>query len=163
MAVSPRSVVGKLNSACRRALEAAAGLCMSRTHFHVEIEHWLTKLLEPNDTDLPTILRQYDVAIGQVRKELAHALDRMKTGNGRAPDLSPDIVDLAREAWSLASLEYGAPRVRSAHLLLTLLTDRSLSLQLRSASPELAKIPAEKFQKELPELVANSAESQPEP
>jgi type VI secretion system protein VasG len=163
MPVSPRSVVGKLNTACRRALEGAAGLCMSRTHFHVEIEHWLTKLLEPTDTDFPIVLRQYDVDPGRVRKELAQALDKMKTGNGRAPDLSPDIVDLAREAWSLASLEYGAPRVRSAHLLLALVSDRALSMQLRSASAELAKIPAEKFQKELPELVAGSAESQPEP
>ena len=119
MPVTPRSVVGKLNTACRRALEGAAGLCMSRTHFHVEIEHWLTKLLEPTDTDLPIVLRQYDVDGGRVRKELAQALDKMKTGNGRAPDLSPDIVDLAREAWSLASLEYGAPRVRSAHLCLS--------------------------------------------
>ena len=163
MPVSPRSVVGKLNTACRRALEGAAGLCMSRTHFHVEIEHWLTKLLEPTDTDLPIVLRQYDVDGGRVRKELAQALDKMKTGNGRAPDLSPDIVDLAREAWSLASLEYGAPRVRSAHLLLALVSDRALSMQLRSASAELAKIPAEKFRKELPELVAGSVESQPEP
>ncbi|MFL5339440.1 MAG: type VI secretion system ATPase TssH [Gemmataceae bacterium] len=160
--VSPRSVIGKMNSTCRQALEQAAGLCMSRTHFHVEIEHWLMKLLEPSDTDLPIILRQYDLDIGRARKEIGQALDKMKTGNGRAPDLAPDIVDAAREAWSLASLEYGSPRVRSAHLLLALVTDRTLSMALRSASAELSKIPAEKFQKDLPELVAKSSESQVE-
>jgi len=50
-AVQPRSLIGKLNATCRRALEGAAGLCMSRTHYAVEVEHWLLKLLEQSDTE----------------------------------------------------------------------------------------------------------------
>ncbi len=34
-----KSLVGKLNDTCRRALEAAAGLCLSRTNYNVEVEH----------------------------------------------------------------------------------------------------------------------------
>jgi len=162
-AVTPRNLIGKLNSTGRRALEGAAGLCLSRTHFHVEIEHWLLKLLEGTGTDLSGIMRQYDIDIDRVRKELGQSLDKMKTGNGRAPDLSPDILDLVREAWVLASLEYGSPRVRSAHLLLALLTARGLQMALRSASPELAKIPGEQFQDALPALVARSQETVVEP
>jgi len=45
-AVNLKSLVGKLNNICRRALEGAAGLCLSRTNFNVEIEHWLVKILE---------------------------------------------------------------------------------------------------------------------
>ena len=45
-AVDLKSLVGRLNEACRRALEAAAGLTLSRTHYNVEIEHWLLKLLD---------------------------------------------------------------------------------------------------------------------
>ena len=41
-----KNLIGKLNSQCQRALEGAAGLCLSRTNYNVEIEHWLIKLLE---------------------------------------------------------------------------------------------------------------------
>ncbi len=47
--INLKSLVAKLNDICRRSLEGAAGLCLSRTHYNVEIEHWLLKLLElPN-------------------------------------------------------------------------------------------------------------------
>src|SRR5688572_28951769 len=56
-AVNLKTLVNKLNPICRRALEGAAGLCLSRTNYNVEIEHWLLKLLESADTDLAKILR----------------------------------------------------------------------------------------------------------
>ena len=58
--VNPQTLIGKLNSTCRRALEGAAGLCLSRTNIYVEIEHWLLKLLENPAADLGFLLRQYD-------------------------------------------------------------------------------------------------------
>ena len=42
------------------------------------------------------------------------------------------------------------------------LNDRSLSMRLRSSSPELAKIPAEQLLKEMPTLIAGTAEDQAE-
>src|SRR5262245_32112120 len=63
-----------------------------------------------------------------------------------------------REAWSLATLTYNAGRIRSGHLLATLLTEKQLSMQLRESSPELSKIPGEKLLKDLPALVEGSAE-----
>ncbi len=32
----------------------------------------------------------------------------MKTGNGRAPSLAPEIVELVKQAWLFASLEQGS-------------------------------------------------------
>ena len=46
MSLDLRSLIGRLNDTSRRALEAAAGLCVSRSHYEVEMEHWLTKLLD---------------------------------------------------------------------------------------------------------------------
>ena len=51
MGVNVRSLIGKLNDPTRSALEAAAGFCLSRTHYDVEIEHYLMKLLDAGDTD----------------------------------------------------------------------------------------------------------------
>ena len=56
-----RSLIGKLNDTSRRALEGAAGLCMSRTNYDVEIEHWFSKLLEASDADLARILRHFEI------------------------------------------------------------------------------------------------------
>ena len=38
--------------------KAAVGLCLSRTNYNVEIEHWLLKLLETPTTDLQSILHK---------------------------------------------------------------------------------------------------------
>jgi len=158
-----KALVGKLNATTRRALEAAAGLCLSRTNYNVELEHWLIKLLEPNDTDLPRILKHYEVDKSKVTRELTRSLDELKTGNARPPELSLDILDLMREAWVLTSLEYHAGRVRSGYLLAALLGDRHLSARLQKASPELGKISGEKLTKEAPALVTGTAEDQVAP
>src|SRR5208282_5472304 len=98
-------------------LEAAAGLTLSRTHYNVEIEHWLLKLADAADGDVAAIMRHYEVVQARLLVDLNRALDRMKTGNARAPSLSLEIVELAKQAWLMASLEHGLSRLRSGHLL----------------------------------------------
>jgi type VI secretion system protein VasG len=157
-AVNLRSLANKLNPTCLRALEGAAGLCLSRSNYNVEIEHWLSKLLEPANTDLTKILRHYDVDTTRVNRELTRALDQLKTGNARAPELSLRVTNLMREAWTLTSLEYDASRIRSGYLLTALLTEEALAAQVRLSSPELNKIPASQLQKDLTALISGSLE-----
>jgi type VI secretion system protein VasG len=157
-AVNPASLVGKLNPTCLRALQGAAGLCLSRTNYNVELEHWLTKLLEAPNTDLTKILRHYDVDPSRVNRELTKAIDSLKTGNARAPELSLDVTDAMREAWVFASLGAGVYKLRSGHILTALLSDRTLSGRLRSVSPELSKIAAEKITAEVFTLIRGSSE-----
>ena len=57
MTIDLRSLIGRLGATPRRALEGAAGLAMSRTHYEVDVEHWLEKLLEESAGDIPKILR----------------------------------------------------------------------------------------------------------
>jgi type VI secretion system protein VasG len=161
-AVNLKSLVNKLNPISRRALEGAAGLCLSRTNYNVEIEHWLLKLLEPANTDLTKIFKQYNVDASRVSRELTQVLDKLRTGNARAPELSPEINDLMREAWVLTSLEFAGGRIRSGYVLAALLTDRGLSSRLQNASRELAKIPAEQLQREVKAVTAGSAEDEAE-
>src|ERR1700736_715497 len=108
VAIDLKSLINRLDDHCRRALEAAAGLTLSRTHYNVEIEHWLIKLLDIADGDIPAVLRHHGVDEARLRVDLNRALDRMKTGNSRAPSLSPEIVECAKQAWLLASVEHGA-------------------------------------------------------
>ena len=56
-----KSLIGKLNETCRSALEQAAALCLSQTHYEVDVEHFLAKLLEAQDTDIEKILRHFEI------------------------------------------------------------------------------------------------------
>lgn len=158
MDINLKSLIGKLNDTTRRALEGAAGLCLSRTNYNVEVEHWLMKLLEASDTDLSKLLRYYEVDPSRLNRELTKAIDRLKTGNSRPPSLSPMIVDLVKHAWVLASIEYGVPAIRSGHLLVALLVQDDLARLVRDIAPELAKISAEAIKREFRDISAGSCE-----
>ncbi|HEY0546748.1 MAG TPA: ATP-dependent Clp protease ATP-binding subunit [Pyrinomonadaceae bacterium] len=158
MNVNLKSLIGRLNETCRAALEAAAGLCLSRTNYDVDVEHLLMKLNEAQDTDLARILRHYEVNQERFTKDLTRALDRLKTGNARTPALSPRLPRLIQEAWLLASVDYGAQKIRSGHLLLALLADDDMARLARDISGELSAISVESLKKNLPEITAGSAE-----
>ncbi len=159
VAVDLKSLIAKLNNPCRQALEAAAGLTLSRSHYNIEIEHWFLKLLDIRDSDLLACLKTYGVDPAALAADLNKVLDRLKTGNNRAPSLSPQVVQLAREAWLLASLTGGAALIRSGHLLAAMIGDDSLSLVARDASRLLGAIPAEALRHELTKITASTAEA----
>jgi type VI secretion system protein VasG len=91
MNVNLKALIGKLNDTCRNAMEAAAGLCLARTHYDVDIEHLVVKLSETTDSDVARIYKYYEVDQPRLMKDLTRALDRLKTGNTRTPALSPRI------------------------------------------------------------------------
>jgi type VI secretion system protein VasG len=161
-ALNLKSLIGKLNDTCRGALEAAAGLCLSRTNYNVEVEHWLLKLSELPNTDLAALYRYYGVDTSRLARDLTRVIDRLKTGNARPPALSPNTVDLAREAWLFASVDQAAPRIRSGHLLAALLIDESLARLALAASDEFGKISPESIRKDFADVVAGTVEAQSE-
>jgi len=158
-----RALTDKLNDLCRNALEGALGLCVARTHHAVDVEHFLLKLCEPQDSDVLRILRQYSIDVGRVVRDLERALSRHQSGNNRSPTLSRRIPLLLRESWLLASVEYGAPRVRSGHMLLALLRDDELGQITREGAPELGRIPVDELIAKLPALTKGDPEEEPFP
>ena len=158
--VDLKPLVARLDPRGRRSLEAAAGLTLSRSHYNVEIEHWLIKLAEANDGDLALILGRQGADLGRLVADLNRALDRLPTGNARAPSLSPEIVSLAREAWLLASVEQGATEIRSGHLLWALLADEALGRRAREMSRELTRVSVEALKRDFAALTEGSSEGQ---
>lgn len=158
MNVNLKSLVGRLNDVSRNALEGAAGLCLSRTNYDVEIEHILAKILEQDDTDLHKICSHYEVNVDRLTKDVSTALDRLKSGNSRTPGLSDRIPLWMQDAWLLASVDFGAARVRSGHLTLALLANDGFARIARDISKEFDHISVEDLQKKLPEVIADSAE-----
>jgi len=157
--VDLQSLVGRLNAHCRSSLEGAVGLTLSRTHYNVEVEHWLSKLIEASDNDVAAILRHFEIDTSRLAADLTKVLDRMKTGNSRSPALTPNVVKWAREAWIFGSLQYGDTSIRSGYLLVSLLGDDSLSALARDASPQFARINAEALKSGLLKIVSGSSEA----
>ena len=74
-AIDLKQLVLRLNDPCRRALEAAAGMTLSRTHYNVEIRNiGRLPLADRADGDIPAILRHYEIDQGRFVTDLNRAL-----------------------------------------------------------------------------------------
>jgi type VI secretion system protein VasG len=121
IAVDIRMLLHRLNQFCSRALENAAGLCVSRTHYEVTVEHFLSKLLEEPQADLSLILRQFDLDPGSVKKAVDQTIEEFRTGNAAKPVFSPLLLEWFQDAWLIASVDLDGTHVRSGALLLAFL------------------------------------------
>ncbi len=153
-----KSLIGKLNETCRRALESAAGLCLSQTHYEVDIEHFLIKLLEMPDTDIQKILRHFEINETRLINELTRAMEGFKRGNARTPALSPRIPKMVQDAWLIASIDFKSPLVRSGHIILSLMSVDEMARMLISSSGEFKKISVETLNQNLSDIISGSSE-----
>src|ERR1700678_142257 len=163
MPVTLKAIVSKLNDTSRKALEDAAGLCLARTHYDVEIEHFLMKLMDATDSDFARILKQFGVDKSRLSTELSKSLDKLKTGNARTPSFSPSLHRMLTEGWTIGSLEFGGGQVRTGFTTLALVSDEELSRIVRDISKELQKIEPESLRKQLPAILEDSLEYAAQP
>ncbi|MGA2982352.1 MAG: type VI secretion system ATPase TssH [Terriglobia bacterium] len=153
-----KALIGKLNDTTRGALEAAAGFCLARTHYDIEVEHYLVKLLDSSNNDAASIFKHFEIDGSRFSGELARALDRLKSGNARTPALSPTLIKMMTEAWTLGSIDYGAGQVRTGFTILALVTNDELVRLMRDVSREFQKIQPEVLRKDFLTIVASSSE-----
>ncbi|MBE0658132.1 MAG: type VI secretion system ATPase TssH [Bryobacteraceae bacterium] len=158
MAASLKSLISKLNDTCRQTLESAAGLCVARTHYNVEIEHFVIRLLEHSDNDSAKIFHHFGIDPSRLNSELNHSLDKFKRGNSRTPAFSPDLMQMFTEAWTLGSLEYGARSIRSGHAILALTQSPNLWRMIRESSREIGRINAADLRSEFAGIVTGTSE-----
>jgi type VI secretion system protein VasG len=159
MRLNDRSLIGKLNDAARAALEGALGLSLSRTHYDVEIEHYLMKLLDSSDGDFACIAKHFGLDKSRLAGELTRSLDRLKSGNARTPSVSPTVRDMLVKGWTIGSIDFGAVKVRTGFTVLALVHDEDLSRLTREFSKELQKITADALRNDFLNIVAPSSEN----
>jgi len=156
--VNLKSLIGKLNDSTRGAMEASAGLCLARTHYDIEIEHFLLKLLDSSNNDAAAIFKHFELDTSRFSGELFRSLDRLKSGNARTPALSPTLIKMMTEAWTLGSIDYGAGQVRTGFTILALTTNGELVRLMRDVSREFQKVQADALAKDFLSIVAGSSE-----
>lgn len=158
MTANLKGLIGKLNDTTRNTLEAAAGFCLARTHYDIEVEHFLLKLLDVTDSDLPRILKQFGVDKSRLTGDLTRSLDKIKSGNARTPAFSPTLTDMLSEAWTIGSIDFGSAQVRTGFCILAIAGSGDLSRLMREVTREFQKISAEALHKDFWNIVAGSPE-----
>jgi type VI secretion system protein VasG len=159
MSVNLKSLIGKLNDATRNALEGAAGLCVSRTNYNIEIEHYLLKTLDQTDGDVVRILRHFGIDSSRLQQEITRSLDKLKRGNASRPVFSPTLVDMLKEAWAIGTIDFSAGQVRTGFTIVALATSEDLArLMGEISTKEFAKIQPDALKKDFASIVAGSSE-----
>ncbi len=159
LSINLKSLIETMTPLLREALEGAAGLCLAHNQYNVEIEHWLLKLLDSSDSDFISLLEKHDINPSHLARELANSIARFKSGSSRPPALSPAIVDAAKSAWLLASVDYGHGQMSSGHLLAALLLDEQLRRQLLDSCPELRSVAPESIRETARAIIGSTGES----
>jgi type VI secretion system protein VasG len=124
-----KKLLQKLDDHTTRALEAAAGFCITRSHYEVCVEHLLLKLLEDGSGDIPRILAHFGVESGKLWEALTRRLEGFRSGNTGRPTFSPVLLQLIESAWIEGSVHHDLSQIRSGHLLEALLSSEGLRLE----------------------------------
>lgn len=155
--VDLKGLVDHLNTACRLALEEAAGVCVSAGHAEVAIEHFLVALCEQPGNDLRMILKQNNIDpddfVGTVRRSLA----RFRVSEGSSPVFATLLVELLKDAWMIASIELKQSTVRSGAILLAMLYDAGRYCRFEYTDV-LDRISVEFLKKNFADVTAGSIE-----
>lgn len=136
-----KALVKRLNPICFRALEQAAERSRAQGHWFVEPEHMLLALLDDEHCDLAYCLSNAAISTDTLREEIQRAQAQFKAGCTRMPVFSVQLIELLEGAILQATFQR-IPLVRSALLLLTLLTRERLRTQLAQGMPLLLQLPA---------------------
>ncbi|MCO5978533.1 type VI secretion system ATPase TssH [Ideonella oryzae] len=156
-----KTLIAKLDPVCRQAAERAASITLSHGHHEVDIEHLLLALLENPRGDLVVACRRWGVATEALQADLQRELARLRNGNTRTPVFGTRLLTLLEQAWLIASLDTLDPRIRSAHLLLALLTEPTLSQLAQRSSPCFGQMKADDLKHRLDAVTAGSDEARP--
>ena len=163
MDINLKTLIGKLNDTTRAAATRAASICVGLGQYEVEVEHLFLGLIEQPGSDLAAIARACDISLTGLEADLRREVARFATGSARTPVFSRHLPLLFEHAWLIASLGSGQPnQIRSAHLLLALLTEPSLAQLAQRASRLFARFPLDRLKHDLERLTRGSVEVQRE-
>ena len=152
----------RLNPHCATALEAAASLCQGRLSDEITVEHWLLKLIEAGDGDIPAIMNHYDLNIDAVWDTLLRAIDHTPRNLRGRPSLSPQLAAVLQDAWFHASAGdmTGQTVIRSGNVLQAII--EAPHVLRANHAWQLLSISSAQIQRLLPRLAARTCENQPE-
>jgi type VI secretion system protein VasG len=120
--VDIKSLLLHLNKYCAGLLQKAAGLCISRTHYEIGVEHLLLVLLENAESEMTLAIRHFGIDPSMVIRAIDDSLEEFRTGNTGKPLFSPIMLELIQDGWMIASIELKESAISSGAILLAFLS-----------------------------------------
>lgn len=127
----------------------------------ITVEHWLLKLIEAGDGDIPAILRHYGIDVDKVWDALIAAIDHLPRNLRGKPAISLQLATVLQDAWMQVSTESDDAFIRSGNLLQAIVNTPHV-LRAQHAWP-LLSISSAQIERLLPRLAHRSCESRIEP
>ncbi|ASI91136.1 type VI secretion system ATPase TssH [Vibrio mediterranei] len=119
--VTLTNLVSKLSPELKQALEVSAGAAMNQGVPAIEVEHWILQLISQKDKGLENLCRSQNIAQDALVNELTDKITRLPKGSEGQPTLSHDLTELIKDAWMIASVNYGHGEIISLHLIQSML------------------------------------------
>lgn len=157
--ISRGALFGRLNPTALKAIETATGFCKMRGNPYVELVHWLHILVQDPRNDVAAIRSAFGLDDTVLTRDTVAALDALPRGASAISDFSPQIEEAIEKGWLYASLQFGAGRVRTGHLLYGMLKTPTLRNALFGISGEWRKVQAERLGGDFEGATAASAET----
>ncbi|MGV7092042.1 type VI secretion system ATPase TssH [Siccibacter turicensis] len=159
MAITRKSLFGKLNTTLYRSIESATALCKLKGNPYVELIHWINQLwTQDQSNDLKLIITYFRIDADTLERELAASLSRLPGGSSTISDFSWQIELAIERAWVYASLECACTRIRSGQLLAAILENMELRRALFAIAPSLERIALEILNREFDSITDSSPE-----
>lgn len=152
------TLVKRLNSFTRQALEAAAAECMSQQAAEITVSHVLIQVLAIPRSDIRVIVEEADIGKDALRQALTVENYASERASENYPSFSPMLVEWLKESWMLASAEMQHGELRSGVLLLALLHS-PLRYIPPAAARLLTEINRDRLQQDFARWTQGSAET----
>ncbi len=153
------ALFGKLNPLGYKAVESATVFCKLRGNPYVELVHWLTQLLQNNESDVDAIVRHYGLDTAALARDVTTSLDRLPRGSTAISDFSEQIENAIERGWVYGTLMFGDSQVRSGYLMLGILRTNSLRNALLAISRQFDRIKADDLAENFAKVCGTTAES----
>ena len=126
--------------------------------YEIVVEHLLSTMLEDEKGDAARLLHQHGVDRGTLLGRVERVLTGLRTGNAGRPVFSESLFQWIEDAWVVASVDWGAVRLRSGFLLAQLVLRPGKYTS--ETYPELEEISKEELRSTLEDALAPGVETE---
>jgi type VI secretion system protein VasG len=156
--ISRSALFGRLGPTALKAIESATSFCKMRGNPYVELVHWIHILLQDSANDIASIRTAFGIDDAKLSRDVLAALDALPRGATSISDFSPQIEESIEKGWLYASLQFGAGKIRTGHLVYGMLKTAQLKNALYAISGEFRKVNADKLGGDFATVTVHSAE-----
>src|SRR5262249_57163274 len=157
MLVEPKSLVRRLTPTATRYLEAAVSRASSGNFYEIVVEHLLLELLGDEQGEPAMLLQHYGVDRLRLAARVESGLSKLRTGNSGRPVFAEALFQWLEDACRVASVEWGAVKLRSGAILAQLAARPGRYTS--DVFAELERLPREELRRELDQLLSGTPEA----